>query len=331
MDKKDHYNKNYWKNADSNYLNSKKKVLKLLKILGIDTRYISYLTNTIYINNVRFSKFSKKREKTFEKYFPEIAIVRSTIFQKICSRSSKIFADKLNPKDNILLLKPQNKVDNLLKIVLEPYSRKYGIAIFESNFLSLEEAIFGLGNYILTNEKIHFNAIALSTTLNEEVNSILSDIFSGNGVKNDKIENNEIEIIYPFINVSNEWIKLFFDNYLNKNYEKDKNNSIKDNNNNILNYQNKDKIKNNNTLNNKDQDKIKKYNYQVLNNENKDKTKNNKNKSKYDNNNLFNNENDSDKIAISFMKFLDDNVPQYKENILKSAIFIKKNLNNDID
>jgi len=267
------YNKNYWINNDPDYLNHKKEVLKLLGIIGIDTRYISYSPNTIYINNIRFSKFSKKREKTFNKYFPEIAIVRSTIFQKICSRASKIFADKLHPKDNILLLKPQNKIDNLLKIILEPYSRKYGIAIFESNFLSLEEAISVLNKNISEKEKKDINAISSSLTLNEEVKSILSAIFSGKEIENDEIENDDIKIIYPFINVSNEWISLFFDNFSNNNFKED--------------------------------------NYELI----------------KDNNYISNNENDSDKIAISFMSFLDDLVPQYKENTLKSAIFIKKNSN----
>lgn len=271
MDKKKLYNKYYWKNTDTDYLTSKKEVLKLLKILGIDTRYISYTPNTIYVNDIRFSKFSKKREKTFNKYFPEIAIVRSKIFQKICSRASKIFAEKLYPKENVLLLKPQNKIDDLLKIVLEPYSRKYGITIFESNFLAIDEAISVLNNDISKNGKININTIPSSITLNEKVKSILSSIFSGNRIENSKTKNNEIEIIYPFINVSNEWINAFFDNFSNIKNEKNKNKSI-------------------------------------INDE-------------Y----ILNNENNADRISISFMKFLEDIVPQYKENILKSAIFIKKN------
>ncbi|MCL2116000.1 MAG: hypothetical protein FWH29_07250 [Methanobrevibacter sp.] len=284
MDKK--FNKkNYWENTDFDYLKSKKKVFKLLKILGIDTRYISYSPKIIYINDIRFSKFSKNREQTFKKYFPEIAIVRSTVFQKICSRASKILANKLNPKDNILLLKSQNKIDDLLEIVLEPYSRKYGISIFKSNFLTMEEAISGLNQDILKNGKTNIHTLASSLTLNEEVESILSNIFSGKGIKNEKIENEKIKIIYPFINVSNEWINLFFDNFLKNNFENKK-----------------EFIKNKHFKENK-----KKY---------------------IKNNNLVKNESNSEKVAISFMKFLDDIVPQYKENILKSVIYIKSN--NDI-
>ncbi|MCL2156856.1 MAG: hypothetical protein FWH54_02410 [Methanobrevibacter sp.] len=296
MDGKYPSQEDYWINTDFIDINNKNKVLRLLKIIGIDTRYISYTPNTIYINNVRFSKFSKNREETFKKYFPEIEIIRSTIFQKICARSSKILSDRLNPKDNILLLKPQSKIDELLEIVLEPYLRKYGITIFESNFTSMDEAISKL-NYdssinenknisknenkdISINEKKNINAIASSLTLNEEVESILSAIFSGNEIKNDKLENNDKNnniIIYPFINVSNEWINLFFEN-------------LSDNNFNFKNNENK-KIKLNNINN---------YN------------------------NILNYENNSKTIANSFMEFLDELVPQYKENILKSANFIEK-------
>ena len=39
---------------------SKKDVLKFLKIIGVDTRFISYTPQKIYINNLRFSKFSRR-------------------------------------------------------------------------------------------------------------------------------------------------------------------------------------------------------------------------------------------------------------------------------
>ena len=259
---------------DVDYINSKKKVLKLLRILGIDTRFISYTPKIIYVNNVRFSKFSKKREETFKKYFPEIAIVRSTLFQKICARSSKILSDELDPKDNILLLKPKNKIDELLEIVLEPYLRKYGITICNSNFLTVDEAISNLNKDNSKDGKMNINSIISSLTLNQEVESILSSIFSGNEIASGKEENSKIKTIYPFINVSNEWINTFFDNLSKNNFKKDRN------------------------------------------------------KLKINNNSLLKKE-EGEKKAISFMNFLDDIVPHYKENILKSAIYIKKNNQND--
>ena len=54
---------------DEKLTDSKEDVLKFLKIIGVDTRFISYTPNKIYINNLRFSKFSRKREKTFYKQY----------------------------------------------------------------------------------------------------------------------------------------------------------------------------------------------------------------------------------------------------------------------
>ena len=79
---------------NKDFTNSKSDVLKFLKIIGVDTRFISYTPEKIYINNLRFSKFSKKRQETFEKQYPHIEVVRNSLFQKICSKSSKNLADK---------------------------------------------------------------------------------------------------------------------------------------------------------------------------------------------------------------------------------------------
>ena len=54
---------------EENFSNSKKDVLKFLKIIGVDTRFISYTPQKIYINNLRFSKFSRTREATFNKQY----------------------------------------------------------------------------------------------------------------------------------------------------------------------------------------------------------------------------------------------------------------------
>ena len=52
---------------EEEFSSSKKDVLKFLKIIGVDTRFISYTPERIYINNLRFSKFSRKREATIQK------------------------------------------------------------------------------------------------------------------------------------------------------------------------------------------------------------------------------------------------------------------------
>ena len=52
---------------EDEFTTSKKDVLKFLKIIGVDTRFVSYTAEKIYINSLRFSKFSRKRQSTFNK------------------------------------------------------------------------------------------------------------------------------------------------------------------------------------------------------------------------------------------------------------------------
>ncbi|MDD2643548.1 MAG: ATPase [Methanobacteriaceae archaeon] len=219
---------------------NKKEVLKLLKIIGVDTRFISYTPEIIYINNLRFSKFSRKREQTFNKYYPEIKILRSSLLQKICNHASKILSHQLKPKDTVLLPEIKDSTDELIIIILEPYSRKYGI-----NFVEYKDK-----------DNFKINKKISSLTLNIEAYNILSDIFTGEGINFKRHNNNEnVPIIYPFINVSNEWINSFLDN------------------------------------NNKTDYPARTYG----------------------------------KLSLSFMDFISEIIPQYKENILKSKKFIEKN------
>ena len=109
---------------DDEFTDSKKDVLKYLKIIGVDTRFISYTPSKIYINNLRFSKFSKKRQETFNKQYPNIEVVRNSLFQKICSKSAKALSD-IKPNSRVLVPKDNFMID----IILEPYTRKYGIKL----------------------------------------------------------------------------------------------------------------------------------------------------------------------------------------------------------
>ncbi|MCL2687363.1 MAG: hypothetical protein FWE58_02360 [Methanobrevibacter sp.] len=282
-----------------NYLEKRKKeILKLLGIIGIDTRFISYTSNTIYINDQRFSKFSKKRQETFKKYYPEFEVISSTIFQKICASVSKVLSEELHPKYNVLLFKEKNQVDCLLKIVLEPYTRKYGIKIIESD---LEYFDYNENNDENNDNNCEYNktaidSVLISLTLDEEVKSILSNVFSGNGIKTDKEKTyKKIKIIYPFINISNDWINSFLNTKSIK--TKEEFNSYNLNLNNDLNNK-KSEISGNNINNGNNG-----------NSESKEKNK------------------DSDIIAESFMGFLEEIIPQYKENILKSSIFLESHIN----
>ena len=147
---------------------SKKDILKFLKQIGVDTRFVSYFDDKdvikLYIENLRFSKFSRKRTETFNKQYPDIEVIRSSLFQKISARASKTLAESLNPKENILIPKIYNDYNKFLYIVLEPYSRKYGI-----NFVEFDENI----------DFDEIDSIVSPLNLNQEVNHILNDIFEG--------------------------------------------------------------------------------------------------------------------------------------------------------
>ena len=166
------------------FSNSKKDVLKFLKIIGVDSRFVSYTPEKIYINNLRFSKFSRKRQATFNKQYPEIEVVRSSLFQKICSKSSKHLALEIQPNSVVLMPK-----DNfIVELIMEPYTRKYGAKLVYD------------GDYdLLVNPLI----------LNDQVNDIFEGIFNGEGL-NFKMDSNEI---YPLINVPLEWINSFLEMY----------------------------------------------------------------------------------------------------------------------
>ena len=79
-------------------------VIKFLHQIGVDTRFISIIDNHIFINNQRFSRFSNKRQETFIRKFPSFSISRSKIFQKICTRASRILANSLKPGERIFII-----------------------------------------------------------------------------------------------------------------------------------------------------------------------------------------------------------------------------------
>ena len=195
-------------NDEEEFSYSKKEILKVLKRIGVDTRFVSYYehdgTIKLYIEYLRFSKFSKKRRDTFNKYYPDIEIIRSTLFQKISSRVSKTLANSLNPKDTVLIPKIEDSYTELLYIILEPYSRKYGI-----DFIEYDENV----------DMENIDSIVSPINLNQEVNHILNDIFDGKGIDWDR-KSKEIadyygpidgdkNIVFPFINVPQEWINDF--------------------------------------------------------------------------------------------------------------------------
>ena len=162
------------------FTTSKKDVLKFLKIIGVDTRFISYTPEKIYINNLRFSKFSRTREKTFMKQYPEIEVVRNSLFQKICSKSAKNLTLEVKPNSTILM-----PYDNfMIEILLEPYTRKYGVKLVYD------------GDYDFAVNPV---------VLDDKVNNIFSSVFAGEGLE---FKDNDNEIC-PLANVPLEWINSF--------------------------------------------------------------------------------------------------------------------------
>lgn len=188
---------------DEKLTDSKEDVLKFLKIIGVDTRFISYTPNKIYINNLRFSKFSRKREKTFYKQYGNIEIVRSSLFQKICSKSSKVLAN-IEPKNKILVPDIDSPLNNIMYIILEPYTRKYGVELVNS------------GEYDL---------IAEPLIMDKKVNMIFTDIFNGDGID---FTRKKEKTIYPLINVSKEWINSFLESDCGEEIKEDSRNLASD-------------------------------------------------------------------------------------------------------
>lgn len=176
----------------------KKEVLRFLKKIGVDTRFVSVMPPQLLINNLRFSKFSRNKEELFTKNYPELKVIRSTIFQKICARSSKVLGESLKPREKVLINQSNNPADKALLVILEPYSRKYGIEIIEREF-DLEK---------LETIEEDFNVVALPLTLDQEVENVLGHIFSGKRVELESSQKNlqEVKLIYPLLNVPREWI-----------------------------------------------------------------------------------------------------------------------------
>lgn len=172
-----------------------KKIIKSLNKLKIDTRFVSLYDNCIYINNLKFSKFSRQKEEYFHEEYPEIRVIRSKIFQKICTKVSRTVKTQIKPK--ITLCIPDDDVleNILLYILLEPYKRKYGVKIIAQQ----------------TSDSILVNPTCLDDFVSQYINLMLE------GCKiTEELNENEI---YPLKHVSSQ---LIFDWAENNNikYEK---------------------------------------------------------------------------------------------------------------
>ncbi len=187
-------------------------LVKFLQKIGVDTRFVSIMDSKIFINNLKFSRFSRKKEELFKKSFPEVDVIRSKIFQKICMRASRNLAHCIHPREKIFLVKDDDPRNFALYVILEPYQRKYGIRlVFGGSMDKLKE--------------LDIDTVAVSLTLDDEVENILKSILDGKKVG--LLSSNEIysnkRLIYPLINVPKSWIYSWtqnkLDNDLDQNYE----------------------------------------------------------------------------------------------------------------
>jgi hypothetical protein len=178
-----------------------REIVKFLQIIGVDTRFVSILGGHIFVNNQRFSKFSNKRQETFIRKFPDYSINRSKIFQKICTRASRVLANALKPGEKIFIYNNDECSKFILDVIMEPYTRKYGIKLVHGS--TIDDAL-----------KFDVDSIVTPLTLDNEVESILGNILNGEKIEVYNLKNrydpeNDFKLIYPLLNIPRSWIGLW--------------------------------------------------------------------------------------------------------------------------
>lgn len=182
------------------YQNNFRNELRFLSKIGVDTRFLSFDNKNIHINNQRFSRFTKQRQELFLKNYSDFMIHRSKVFQKICTRSSRVLAKSIKPREKIFIVEDGFCTTFLLEILLEPYKRKYGITISSGKSESIDFE--------------DYDSIAMSTTLDDEASFVLNRIFNGKKIEvlhlknNYNMESNK-KLIYPLQNIPVSWIELW--------------------------------------------------------------------------------------------------------------------------
>lgn len=193
--------------TDENVICGKMSIQKaeFLHRIGVDTRFVSIMDGYIFINNLKFSRFSRRKEELFLAKFPDERVVRSKIFQRICTRASRTLKTSIKPRDKIFLFEGdetdgKNCFNYALHAVLEPYKRKYGV-----------EIIFG--RHIKDSKALNVDSIALPVTLDAEAIKIVDIILDGGRVypPSSKGSFHNMKLIYPLLNVPDSWIVLWLE------------------------------------------------------------------------------------------------------------------------
>ena len=159
-----------------------RKLIKTLNKIGVDTRFISLYENVIYVNNLKFSRFSRKKEEDFHQTYPDIKVIRSKLFQKICIKVSRTIKNQIKPRDIIYIKEDDTNRSHLLNIVLEPYRRKYGITLTKN----VDEA----------------DKTASTKCMNDFAHDYIKLMINSNKITNDFKE----DVIYPLLHVDDVWI-----------------------------------------------------------------------------------------------------------------------------
>jgi len=173
---------------------------EFLHRIGVDTRFVSIMGGDIFINNLKFSRFSRRKEELFLSKFPDERVVRSKIFQRICTRASRTLKTSIKPRDKIFILEGEethgkNCFNYALHAVLEPYKRKYGVEIV-------------LGSSLNDSKGSDADSIALPVTLDAEATKIVDIMINGGRIyPPSSVESfNNKKLIYPLLNVPDSWI-----------------------------------------------------------------------------------------------------------------------------
>ena len=180
---------------------------EFLHRIGVDTRFVSIMDGVIFINNLKFSRFSRRKEELFLAKFPDERVVRSKIFQRTCTRASRTLKTSINPRDKIFILEGdesegKNCFDYALRAVLEPYKRKYGV-----------EIIYGTSLKDLKDSGV--DSIALPVTLDAESIKIVDIILDGGRIypPSSRESFHNMKLIYPLLKVPDSWIVSWIENH----------------------------------------------------------------------------------------------------------------------
>lgn len=162
------------------------EVVRFLSDIGVDTRFVSVMEDAVLINNLRFSRFSRRREELFKKHYPNIKVVRSKIFQMICSRVSRVLSAELEPHQRIFVKEGDDPLSYTLYAVLEPYTRKYGVSLVSGP---------------------EFDFIASPLTLDHIIADAIERMINGKLIIGPPREDYRGRLLYPLSRVPVAWIE----------------------------------------------------------------------------------------------------------------------------